>query len=133
MENPLDVLIVSCRIENRRILLRTLEGLPVNTFSASTLGDALEVLAAHPFAIVFCEEWVPDGSYRELLLSLNTTRLTNRFIVVLCTGEWEESLEALRLGAAEVLRAPLQAPDIDIAIFHAMRQGRENPAFAAEA
>jgi hypothetical protein len=57
----------------------------------------------------------------------------NRFIVVQCTGEWKEYLEALRLGAAEVLRAPLQSTDIDIALFHAMRQGRENQAMAAEA
>jgi DNA-binding NtrC family response regulator len=57
----------------------------------------------------------------------------NRFIVVQCTGEWEEYLEALRLGAAEVLRVPLQSTDIDIAVFHAMRQGRENQAMAAEA
>jgi hypothetical protein len=52
---------------------------------------------------------------------------------VQCTGEWEEYLEALRLGAAEVLRVPLQSTDIDIALFHAMRQGRENQAMAAEA
>ena len=133
MDNEVDVLIVSSRIENRRTLLRTLGGLPVNTFSTSTIVHALEVLSLHPLAVVFCEERVSDGSYRELLASVITTRRTNRFIVVLCTGEWEESLEAFRLGAAEVLRSPQQAPDIDIALFHAMRQGRENPAMAAEA
>jgi DNA-binding NtrC family response regulator len=131
MENEVDVLIVSSRIENRRIVLRALEGLHVNTFSASTIDQALEVLSSHPLAVIFCEERVADGSYRELLASITKTRETNRFIVVLSTGEWEEYLEALRLGAAEVLRSPLQAPDIDIALFHAMRQGRENQAMAA--
>jgi DNA-binding NtrC family response regulator len=57
----------------------------------------------------------------------------NRLIVVQCAGEWEEYLEALRLGAAEVLRVPLQSTAIDIALSHAMRQGRENQAMAAEA
>ena len=133
MESEVDVLIVSSRIENKRTLLRTLEGLPVNTFSASTVFQALEFLATHPLAIVFCEERLPDGSYRELLTSLPSSPHMNRFIVVQCTGEWEEYLEALRLGAAEVLRVPLQSTDIDIAVFHAMRQGRENHAMAAEA
>jgi DNA-binding NtrC family response regulator len=133
MESEVDVLIVSRRIENKRALLRTLEGLPVNTFSASTIFQALEFLATHTLAVIFCEERLPDGSYRELLTSLPSSPQMNRFIVVQCTGEWEEYLEALRLGAAEVLRAPLQSTDIDIALFDAMRQGREHQAMAAEA
>jgi DNA-binding NtrC family response regulator len=103
MESEVDVLIVSRRIENKRALLRTLEGLPVNTFSASTIFQALEFLATHPLAVILCEERLPDGSYRELLTSLPSSPQMNRFIVVQCTGEWEEYLEALRLGAAEVL------------------------------
>jgi DNA-binding NtrC family response regulator len=133
MENAVDVLVVSSRIENKRTLLRTLEGLPVNTFSASTIFQALEFLTTHPLAVIFCEERLPDGSYRELLAALPSSPQSNRFIVVQCTDEWEQYLEALRLGAAEVLRVPLHAPDIDIALFHAMRQGRENPAMTAEA
>jgi DNA-binding NtrC family response regulator len=133
MEKALDVLVVSSRIENKRTLLRTLGGLPVNTFSASTIFQAVGFLANHPLAIVFCEERLPDGSYRELLASVPSSPQTNRFVVVQCTDEWEGYLEALRLGAAEVLRTPLHAPDIDIALFHAMRQGREDPAIAAEA
>ena len=64
MENAVDVLVVSSRIENKRTLLRTLEGLPVNTFSASTIFQALEFLATHPLAIVFCEERLSDGLSR---------------------------------------------------------------------
>ncbi|HEY1471641.1 MAG TPA: hypothetical protein VGF61_21565 [Candidatus Acidoferrum sp.] len=133
MENEVDVLIVSSRIGNKRTLLRTLEGLPVNTFSASTVFQALEFLATHPMAIVFCDERLPDGSYRDLLGAVPTSPQVNRLIVLLCTGEWEEYLEALRLGVAEVLRVPLQSTDIDIAVFHAMRRGREKQAMAAEA
>jgi hypothetical protein len=60
MGNEVDVLVVSNRIENKSTLLRTLEGLPVNTFAASTVFQALEFLATHPLAIVFCEERLPD-------------------------------------------------------------------------
>jgi DNA-binding NtrC family response regulator len=127
------VLIVSSRIENKKTLLRTLESLPVNTFSASTIFQARQLLATHPLAVIFCEERLPDGSYDELLASLPISPQMNRFIVVQCAGEWEQYLEALRPGVAEVLRAPLQSTDIDIALFHAMRQARENQAMAAEA
>jgi DNA-binding NtrC family response regulator len=133
MENEVEILIVSNRIDNRRILLHTLEGLPVNTFSASTVGQAFEFLSFHPQAVVFCEERLPDGSYRELLVEARTARQLNRLIVVMSAGEWEECLEALKLGAAEVLRCPLRAPDIEIALFHAMRAAREIPALHVEA
>ena len=122
MEIEMNVLIVSHRIENKRALLRTLEGLPVNTFVASTIFQALEFLATHPLAVIFCEEFLPDGSYRELLTSLPSSQQMNRFIVVQCTGEWEEYLQAMHLGAQEVLRCPLRPTDIDLALIQAMKQ-----------
>lgn len=133
MEKELNVLIVSSRIENRKTLLHTLEGLPLNPFSVSTIGQALEVLSTHTFAIIFCEERVRDGSYRELLRLALANSWPGRFIVMLCTGEWEEYLEALKLGAAEVVRCPLQPPDIDMVLIHAMREGRGNQATYAGA
>jgi len=131
MEKELDVLIVSSRLENRKALLRILEELPVETFSVSTIGQALEVLSSHSFAVIFCEEDVPDGSYRKLLAEVLTTRHVNRLIVMLCTGEWEEYLEALKLGAADVIRSPLQAPDIELVLIQAMREERKNEAMHA--
>lgn len=128
MQEETDVLIVSSRMDSRKKLLRALEGLPVSTFCVSTIGQALEVLSSHPFATVFCDELISDGSYRELLAAVRGTSGTSRFILMLGTGEWEEYLEALRLGITEVLRSPLQTPDIDIALIHALRQGRESQA-----
>ena len=128
MQEETDVLIVSTRMDTRKKLVRALEGLPVSTFCVSTIAQALEVLSSHPFAIVFCDELISDGSYRELLAAVRGASGTSRFILMLGTGEWKEYLEALRLGITEVLRSPLQTPDIDIALIHALRQGRENQA-----
>ena len=50
---------------------------------------------------------------------------------MLCTGEWEEYLEALKLGAADVIRSPLQAPDIELVLIQAMREERKNQAMHA--
>lgn len=41
-------------------------------------------------------------------------------MVILCTGEWEERLEALRLGATDVLRC--QPTDIDLTLIRMMRE-----------
>jgi len=123
MDNGLPILIVSCRPENRKMLLRVFEGLPIDSYSAPTISQAREALKSRPFSVVFCEERLSDGSYRDLLRDLRSAWEGTRFVVLLCTGEWEEYLEALHLGAEEVLRCPLQPTDIDLALIHAMRGG----------
>jgi DNA-binding NtrC family response regulator len=120
MDNPLPILIVSCRPENRKTLLRVFDASPIDSYCAPSIEDARAALKSRSFSVVFCEERLLDGSYRDLLHDLRSTE-TTLLVVMLCTGEWEEYLEALRLGAEEVLRCPLQPTDIDLALIHAMR------------
>jgi DNA-binding NtrC family response regulator len=125
MQTQLEILIVSCRPENRKSLLRVLEDLPVTAFCASNLAQAREILAGHSISLVFCEERLSDGSYRDLLAETRGDNAqATRFVTMLCTGEWEEYLEALHLGADEVIRCPLEATDIDMALIHTMREHR---------
>jgi DNA-binding NtrC family response regulator len=119
------LLIVSSQPDNRKTLLRILEGLPVNPFIAGTISQAHEVLSGKSIEIVFCEETLPDGSYRELLEPLIAQQHTARFVLTLCTGEWEQYLEAMRLGATDVLRCPLQAIEVELVLIRAGRERNE--------
>jgi DNA-binding NtrC family response regulator len=133
-ESPaLPILIVSCRPENRRMLLRVFEDLPIDSYSAPSIHQAKEALRSRSFSVVFCEERLSDGAYADLLKELKNTHSNARLVVMLCTGEWEEYLEALRLGAEEVLRCPLQPTDVDLALIHAMRSATPGKEFAARA
>ena len=116
------VLIVSCRPENRKTLLRVFDELSINSYVAPTIRDAIEVLVSRSISMVFCEERLPDGPYSDLLTGVRATWSETQFVVMLCTGEWEEYLEAMRLGAQEVLRCPLRPTDIDLALIQAMKQ-----------
>jgi DNA-binding NtrC family response regulator len=129
----LPILIVSCRPQNRKMLLRVFEDLPIDSYSASSIRQAKEALRSRSFSVVFCEERLPDGAYADLLKELKNTQQSTRLVVMLCTGEWEEYLEALRLGAEEVLRCPLQPTDVDLALIHAMRSATPGKEFAARA
>lgn len=133
MEIPLPILIVSCRHENRKMLMRIFEGLSVDSYVAPTLEEARLALKSRPFSLVFCEERLPDGPYRELLSDIQCSSQDTQFVVLLCTGEWEEYLEALRLGAEEVLRCPLQPTDVDLALIRAARGGIYKRELAAHA
>ena len=133
MDHGLPILIVSCRPENRKMLMRVFDGLPIDSYAAPSIAQAREALQSHSFSVVFCEERLSDGTYGELLNDVHSNQQGARFVVMLCTGEWEEYLEALHLGAEEVLRCPLQPTDIDLALIHAMRSDAVRKEMAAHA
>jgi DNA-binding NtrC family response regulator len=120
MQNNRHILLVSSRIENKDTLLSALDGFPVSTFTVAKMEHAFEVLLSNPIDLVFCEEHVTDGSYRELLSVVHARNKMIPFVLILCTGEWEECLEAMRLGATDVLRCPLEPTDINLALVRAM-------------
>ena len=72
--------------------------------------------------MVFCEERLSDGSYCDLLRDIRATWPETGFVVLLCTGEREEYLQAMRLGAQEVLRCPLRPTDVDLVLIQAMKE-----------
>jgi DNA-binding NtrC family response regulator len=121
MEKQWELLVVSAHLENRNALLRILDALPVNVFSASTVEQAHEVLATHSIRLIFSEELLPDGSYKDLLADVRSLHSHTRLILMLCTGEWKECLEGMRLGAADVIRYPLQPTDVELALIRAIR------------
>jgi DNA-binding NtrC family response regulator len=133
MNNGLPILIVSCRSDNRKMLMRVFEGLPIDTYSAPTIEDARRAIRSRQFSVVFCEERLADGSYRDLFLDVQSASMVTRFVVLLCSGEWEEYLEALSLGVEEVLHCPLQPTDVDLALIHAIRNGAQKREMAAHA
>jgi len=125
MFKPCDILVTSSRVEDRRELMKILDGLPINVFSSSTVKQAEEVMAQKKLALVFCDEHLPDGSYRELLSRSRTAPKQPRLVVTTHTGEWNEYLEATRRGAFDVIRYPLQPADVELIVIRAMRQQRE--------
>jgi DNA-binding NtrC family response regulator len=116
------MLIVSCRPKNRKTLVRMFDELSINNYVAPTIRDARELMALQPLSMVFCEERLSDGSYCDLLTDVRATWPETRFVVLLCTGEWEEYLQAMRLGAQEVLRCPLRPTDVDLVLIQARKE-----------
>jgi len=116
------MLIVSCRPENRKTLVRMFDELSINSYVAPTTRDARELLGSRSLSMVFCEERLSDGSYCDLLRDIRATWPETGFVVLLCTGEREEYLQAMRLGAQEVLRCPLRPTDVDLVLIQAMKE-----------
>jgi len=122
MKRERTMLIVSCRPENRKTLVRMFDELSINSYVAPTIRDARELLGSRSLSMVFCEERLSDGSYCDLLRDIRATWPETGFVVLLCTGEREEYLQAMRLGAQEVLRSPLRPTDVDLVLIQAMKE-----------
>lgn len=105
----------------------------LDAFIVTTSQQAREMLAALSFALVFCEEIIPDGSYRDLLSLVRAARSKIRFIVMLSTNEWEGYLEALRLGVTDAIACPLELSDIEAITLRTLRNESETQALRASA
>jgi DNA-binding NtrC family response regulator len=121
VEKIFEVLLVSCQVQNRRTLFGVFQDLPVNANTVSKLADAKEFMESHLVDMVFCEEHLPDGSYGDVLAELRVASPSAQFVLLMRKEEWEEYLEALRLGVEHVLRVPLLPIDVDLTLIRSMR------------
>lgn len=122
MAREIDLLIVSSRLENKRTILRFLEGLPLDIYTVGNVEEAEETLEEHEIDVVVCDERVSDGTYHDVLALTMDREPKIQFILLLSTGGQEEYSEAVRLGVTDVVRPPLHPTDIELALIHALRQ-----------
>lgn len=121
MEEHPYTLVVSSHLECRRALLRILEDLGVNTFASGTLADAAELLSRQEVPLVFCDDRLTDGSYRDLLHTLQGWKKTPHVVVTTRIGEWRDYLEALSLGVVDMIEYPYRSTDVELNVIRAKR------------
>src|SRR5260221_12149426 len=128
-----DVLVTCVDLRNRNALIQMLEGMSVGVYSCSTLSQAIEVLSSRKIELVFCDENLSDGSFRELLSANQVWIGRPHIVVIVRPGEWGEYLEALQLGVFEVISSPLHPTDVELAVIRAMRDGVRESFFQVSA
>jgi DNA-binding NtrC family response regulator len=128
-----DVLVACAEMRNRNALIHMLEGISVGVFLCSTLSQAMEVLSSHKIELVFCDENLSDGSFRDLLRANQVWIGRPHIVVIIEHGEWAEHLEALQLGVFEVISSPLHPTDVELAVIRAMRDGVRESLFQVSA
>jgi|HubBroStandDraft_6_1064221.scaffolds.fasta_scaffold273762_1 DNA-binding NtrC family response regulator len=128
-----DVVVLCGEMTNRNELVRMLEGMSVGIYSCSTLKQATDVLSSRKIELVFCDEYLSDGSFRDLLRTNQGWIGAPHIVVIDHFGEWAEYAEALQLGFVEVISAPLHPTDVELAVIRAMRNGVRESFFQVSA
>ena len=122
MSKEWDVLVASGNFEHRRSLIRILEELPLNIISVSTCQQAEEVLSRQHISLLFSDERLPDGSYREFLNHTHTGGQTPCVVLTTEASDLVDPREVAECGVMGTLRYPFHATDVELQIIRAAHE-----------
>ena len=122
-----EVMIASSDFESRRKLAQILEFWGMEPVCSRSVGQAREILSRGAVRLVFCEDSLQDGDFRDLLDAANSSPTRVRVVVIVrngpgCVGDTRQ--EALRRGAFGVISPSFQATDVEWTVMEALRDAQ---------
>ena len=130
MNIPWEIMVASSDVEGRRALSNILAKLGVDPLTSSTVRECKEIMATERVGLVFCDRLLADGNCHDLLSAAKGGRMKARVVVISSTADWDEFLEAMRLGAFDVIANPCRATDVEWMIIQALRYERTDSKLA---
>jgi DNA-binding NtrC family response regulator len=124
MPREWDVLVASANLEHRRSLVRILEELLLNVISVSTFEQAEEVLSRQHIALMFSDQQLPDGSFRELLNHAHSAGQPPHVVLTTEASDSVDPKEVAEYGVLGTVRYPFHATDVELQIIRASREER---------
>jgi DNA-binding NtrC family response regulator len=88
---------------------------------AASVSECRESMAQENVGLIFCARSLADGDYRDLLLATRTAERRTRVVLTARITDWNEYLDAMRLGAFDVISAPCRPTDVEWMVLQALR------------
>lgn len=126
--NPPNGLVVSSDDEVRQKLAESLAECGLGSIFSSTVAESRIAVAGRDVFVVVCNEWLPDGSYVDIVKLMARSCPRIPLIVISRIGDWPEYLRAIGAGAFDYVAYPPIRGDLHRAIRNALvwnRQKRE--------
>ena len=126
MWNPPNGLVVSSDDEVRQTLAESLGECGLGSIFSSTVAESWKAMGGREVFVVVCDDWLPDGSYMDIvkLVARSCTRIP--LIVISRIGDWPEYLRATGAGAFDYVAYPPIRGDLQQAIRNALVWNRRN-------
>jgi DNA-binding NtrC family response regulator len=121
MIGEFEVLVAASSVENRSAITKVLLGMGVRPAITSSVKEARAILSTKSVSLVFCEEKFADGNYQDVLRAVKKNAANAPVVVSSPSHDWNEYLEALRLGAFEFMDGPVRALDVEMIVRYARR------------
>lgn len=125
---PWQVLVASNDLEGRRVLSGILREQGIDPICTSSVHECEEIAASENVGLIFCDRNLSDGDYRDVLAAHRSGRGKARVVITSRHADWDEYLEAIRLGAFDVIAAPCRPTDVEWMVIQAKRDDRNRPA-----
>jgi ActR/RegA family two-component response regulator len=90
-----------------------------------TVSQYRDVLSKQPVGLVFCDPNLPDGNYRDVINSARSIGSNARIVLTSRQANWPEFLEAVRVGAFDVISTPCRPEDVESIVIQAKRDDRK--------
>ena len=119
------VLIASSDLENRRAIAAILSAQGLDPVCAGTVAECHEVLENEDVVLVFCDRKLTGGGPRELLRFVRSSKTRALVVITSRQSDWDEYLEAMRLGAFDVVASPCVPTDVEWMVVQAGRYQRD--------
>jgi DNA-binding NtrC family response regulator len=111
MHEPIQTLVISSELQNRRALVDILNREDWDTICASTVNECQEAFAGRNVTLVFCDRRRPDGTYRDVLRIIRSLNKNVPLVVTSRLADWDEYFDVLQHGAFDLIASPCQPHD----------------------
>ena len=114
------VLVVDGDVQTGKQLSKCELSLPVQWVLAGSVAEAKKSLKKGRVDLAIIEKSLPDGSGLELVKQLQAGRIKTHTIVLTDQPTLDEAIDAVRLGAIDVISKPINIDDVSQRIDHAV-------------
>jgi DNA-binding NtrC family response regulator len=121
MNIPWQIVIASADVEDRRAMVIILAKQGLDPIVAASVAECRESMDQENVGLIFCARSLADGDYRDLLLAAQVAKRRTRIVLTARITGWDEYLDAMRLGAFDVVSAPCRPTDMEWMILQALR------------
>ena len=122
----IQVLLASSDRQGRAELAKIVAECGVQPLTASSVEEVRALLLQGPIQLIFCQDDLPDGGFREILRLAKAARPIAQVVVSCRWGELEEYLEAMQLGAFDFIVPPYRPAEIVSIVYGTWRDFRKN-------
>jgi DNA-binding NtrC family response regulator len=121
MNVPWQIVLASADLEDRRTMVNILEKQELDPIVASSVAECQQNMAQDNVGLIFCARSLADGDYRDLLLAARASKRRTRIVLTARITDWDEYLDAMQLGAFDVISAPCRPTDMERMLLQALR------------
>jgi|ERR1700687_1909722 len=121
MDGPLEALVTCADTEYLDVLASFLEECGLTTIPSSTVKEAQAILTRRPIRLVFCEDGLPDGGFREILDAAKRARVRIPVVVMSNSCCWDHYLRAMHRGAFDYIKYPPCRAEVEWVIQNVFR------------